>query len=156
MLLLTLLAPFYCTRVIETPHALVPVLALAPAILFACLGSVYRGYYEGLQNMIPTAASEVVEAVVKLGLGLFASYWVVSACTTEYAELGTVFSLSPASPDEAMFLPFPSRRPGLCWELPSALPAHCCIWRFVTKEEGTESRPDCTKAPQFRKAAGIP
>lgn len=103
MLLLTLLAPFYCTRVIETPHALVPVLALAPAILFACLGSVYRGYYEGLQNMIPTAASEVVEAVVKLGLGLFASYWVVSACTTEYAELGTVFSLSPASPDEAMF-----------------------------------------------------
>lgn len=104
MILLTLLAPFYCDRIIETPHALIPVLALAPAILFACLGSVYRGYYEGLQNMIPTAASEVVEAVVKLVLGLSVSHWVVSSRTAEYAELGTVFSLSPASPDEAMFL----------------------------------------------------
>ncbi len=104
MVLLTLAAPFYCNRVIETPHALIPVLALAPAILFACLGAVYRGYYEGLQNMVPTAASEVVEAIVKLGLGLSASRWAVSACTAEYAEFGTVFSLHPGSPDEAMFL----------------------------------------------------
>ncbi len=104
MVLLTVLAPFYCEQVIGTPNALLPVLALAPAILFACLSSVYRGYYEGLQEMRPTAASEVAEALVKLGAGLFLSRRVVSLCTAEYADAGTVFSLRPASPDEARLL----------------------------------------------------
>lgn len=102
--LLTLLAPFYCEKVIGTPNALAPVLALAPAILFACLGSVYRGYCEGLQNMVPTAVSEVLEALVKLCLGLALSRWVVERCLEEYGARGTVFSLTPAGPDEAMFL----------------------------------------------------
>ncbi|MDE6745915.1 MAG: oligosaccharide flippase family protein, partial [Oscillospiraceae bacterium] len=31
------------------------VLAIAPSIFFGCVTSVYRGYYEGLRNMIPTA-----------------------------------------------------------------------------------------------------
>lgn len=104
MVLMTLLAPLYCKKAIGNPNALAPVLALAPAILFACLGSVYRGYYEGLRDMVPTAVSEVAEALVKLALGLSVSRWVVSACTEEYASLGTVVSLRPASPDEAMFL----------------------------------------------------
>lgn len=104
MALMTLAAPLYCEKVIGNPNALAPVLALAPAILFACVGSVYRGYYEGLQNMTPTAVSEVAEALVKLFLGLFASRWVVSACSEEYADFGTVFSLQPATPDEAVFL----------------------------------------------------
>ncbi len=104
MTLMTLAAPLYCGRVIGAPHALAPVLALAPAILFACIASVYRGYYAGLQDMAPTAASEVAEALVKLCLGLSLSRWVVSACTEEYRAFGAVFSLTPASPDEAMFL----------------------------------------------------
>lgn len=104
MALMTCLAPFYCSSVIGNPMALAPVLALAPAVLFACLGSVYRGYYEGLQNMTPTAVSQIVEALVKLILGLSLSRWVVSTCTEEYAVSGTVFSFAPGSPDEARFL----------------------------------------------------
>ncbi len=104
MLLMTAVSPFYCIHVIENPLSLAPVLALAPAVLFACLGSVYRGYNEGLQNMVPTAASEVTEALVKLLLGLSLSHWVISSRTEEYALLGTVFSLCPSSPDEARFL----------------------------------------------------
>lgn len=104
MVLMTLLAPAYCERVIGAPYALAPMLALAPAVLFACLGSVYRGYYEGLRDMTPTAFSEVAEALVKLFLGLALSGWAVSSCTAEYAAGGTVFSIVPASPDEAKFL----------------------------------------------------
>lgn len=104
MVLMTLLAPLYCGSVIGNSNALYPMLALAPAILFACVGSVYRGYYEGLRNMTPTAVSEVVEAVVKLGIGLSAACAVVSVGTEEYAASGTVFGLVPASPDEAVFL----------------------------------------------------
>ena len=45
-------------------------LAIAPSILFCCMMSAYRGYYEGLRNMTPTAVSQVIEAIGKLFLGL--------------------------------------------------------------------------------------
>ncbi len=43
--------------------------AIAPALFFCCIMSAYRGYYEGLRNMYPTAASDVIEALGKLILG---------------------------------------------------------------------------------------
>ena len=46
-------------------------LAIAPSILFCSLASVYRGYFEGLKNMTPTAVSNIIEALGKLILGLF-------------------------------------------------------------------------------------
>ena len=55
-------APFY-VRAIGNGGALPAMFCLAPAILFSCLSSVYRGYYEGMSNMYPTAISEVMEAI---------------------------------------------------------------------------------------------
>lgn len=104
MVLMTAFAPMYCEKIIGSPYALAPVLALAPAILFACVGSVYRGYYEGLRSMTQTAVSEVIEAIVKLTVGLVLSRWVIARCTAEYAASGTVFSLRAESADEAKFL----------------------------------------------------
>ena len=108
MVLLTLLAPVYCRAVSGSQgawlYSLPPMLALAPAILFACVGAVYRGYFEGLRNMTPTACSEVVEALIKLILGLALSRWVVESCTREYAARGTVFSFVPPNADEAALL----------------------------------------------------
>lgn len=55
-----------------SPESFWAVTAIAPSVLFCCLASAYRGYYEGLYNMLPTAVSQVTESVVKavLGLGL--------------------------------------------------------------------------------------
>lgn len=55
-----------------SPESLYSVYAIAPSILFCCMASAYRGYYEGLYNMFPTAVSQVLESVVKavMGLGL--------------------------------------------------------------------------------------
>ena len=53
-------------------------IALAPSLLFVSLASVYRGYFQGKQNMIPTAISEVIEAVCKLGIGLVLAYLLLS------------------------------------------------------------------------------
>lgn len=44
--------------------------ALAPAVLFVCLASAVRGYYQGLGDMRPTAISQMLEAIGKLGFGL--------------------------------------------------------------------------------------
>lgn len=53
------------------------VLAIAPSIFFGCVTSVYRGYYEGLRNMIPTAVSQIAEGLVKLAAGLALCLWVL-------------------------------------------------------------------------------
>ena len=44
-------------------NALPAIYLLSPAILFSSMVPIYRGYYEGLRNMYPTALSEVVEAL---------------------------------------------------------------------------------------------
>ena len=99
-----LLAPLYCRWVPGAAYALAPMVALAPAVLLACAASVYRGYYEGLGNMVPTAFSQVLEAVVKLGLGLFWAWLVTDRCSQEYHAYGTVLGVSPGSQDRAAFL----------------------------------------------------
>lgn len=65
--------------------------ALAPTIVFGCLMSIYRGYFEGMRNMVPTAVSEIMEAAGKLILGLSAAAVVSTIGTNEYANYGTVF-----------------------------------------------------------------
>ena len=77
--------------VIDNPLSLYAMLALSPAILFSCLSSIYRGYYEGLRNMYPTAFSEVIEALGKLILGLSAAYLILQIGLEEFRAAGTVF-----------------------------------------------------------------
>ena len=60
-------------RFAENPNAFLAVFVMAPAIFFVCVSSSYRGYYEGLRNMYPTAWSQISEALVKLACGLLFS-----------------------------------------------------------------------------------
>lgn len=46
------------------------IIAIAPTLFFICLTSAYRGYFQGLRNMTPTAVSQTLEALGKLLLGL--------------------------------------------------------------------------------------
>ncbi len=52
-----------------TGSSLYSLLCVAPAIFFCCVISAYRGYYEGLNNMYPTAVSNIIEAACKLVFG---------------------------------------------------------------------------------------
>lgn len=61
-------------NLIDVPSATMAIAAIAPSVLFVSLNSSYRGYYQGRQNMIPTAVSEVIEAVCKLVLGIVLAY----------------------------------------------------------------------------------
>lgn len=53
------------------------ILMIAPSALFGCMSAVERGYYEGLQNMYPTAMSQAAEAVIKVICGLSFSGFVL-------------------------------------------------------------------------------
>ena len=51
--------------------------AIAPMALFICISSAARGFFQGHQNMMPTAVSQVVEALGKLFLGLLLAVWAI-------------------------------------------------------------------------------
>lgn len=89
--LLMSVGTFIYANVINAPDVKYATLTLAPTIFFACLMSIYRGYYEGLRNMTPTAISEIIEALCKLSLGLLASTNIISIGMNEYHNSGTVF-----------------------------------------------------------------
>jgi len=50
--------------------AIYAILAMCPSVFFCCMMGAYRGYNEGMRNMIPTATSQVIEALGKLIIGL--------------------------------------------------------------------------------------
>lgn len=72
--LMLLVAYPYTKYVVGYTENIWCVLAIAPSIFFCCCMSTFRGYYEGMQNMMPTAISQVIEAVSKLGIGLAVTY----------------------------------------------------------------------------------
>ncbi len=47
---------------------------LAPSVLLVSAISVFRGYFQGRNQMLPTALSEIVEQIVKVGFGLLFAY----------------------------------------------------------------------------------
>lgn len=90
--LIFLLAKPFCEIIVKSPQSYLSVLVIAPSVFFGCVMSVYKGYYEGLRNMYPTALSQVAEALVKLVVGLGFCYWVL-------ANESTVLAYIPAEKD---------------------------------------------------------
>lgn len=84
---------FVYIKFIHQPNAIYCILALAPAVFFYCLISIYRGYYEGMRNMYPTAASTVIEDIVKLFIGLTCSYVILTYLLGIYKKTGLVFGV---------------------------------------------------------------
>jgi stage V sporulation protein B len=68
-------------------------LAIAPSIFFVCLISAFRGYFQGFQNMIPTAASQILEQIVKVGVGIsLASLFIGTSVTM--AVFGAILAIT--------------------------------------------------------------
>ena len=56
------------------PDAWFAILCLGPCALLMCLMSAYRGYFQGQENMRPTSNSQMLEAFIKLIIGLAAAF----------------------------------------------------------------------------------
>ena len=76
---------------------------IAPAILFVAILSVYRGYFQGQLNMIPTAVSGVIEQVGRLFFGLFFARRFVKFGVI-YGVLGAVVGISVSELFALLFL----------------------------------------------------
>ena len=60
---------------IGNTNAVMCIAAIAPMVMFVCVSSAVRGFFQGHQNMMPTAISQIIEALGKLLLGLALAVW---------------------------------------------------------------------------------
>lgn len=110
-LLLALAVPF--SRMVGSPMNYISIMAVAPCILFCCMMSSFRGYYEGLKNMTPTGVSQVIEASVKLVFGISATYFCMKKWRADFAAdfaddgIATVFGIEVKSEAEALSAMYP-------------------------------------------------
>lgn len=58
------------TYILQNEKAVYAVQVLSVSVLCTCLCSAFRGYAQGHMNMVPTAISQIIEALCKLFLGL--------------------------------------------------------------------------------------
>ena len=59
------------SRALGMASSSISLVAISPALLVISITAAFRGYFQGLQLMSPTAASQVSEQVVKLAAGIY-------------------------------------------------------------------------------------
>ena len=94
-------------RYVSSIHALPSILCIAPSVFFCCAMSSYRGYYEGLRNMTPTAVSQVIEALGKLVLGIGLAWGVMQLGLRQFESTGTVFGKAAETKEIAYSFIYP-------------------------------------------------
>ena len=74
----------------DLSEAVTAMKAIAPAILFVPAMAVFRGFFQGLQNMKPTALSQLTEQAFRVVIGLMLAFALIGY-GTEYAAAGGTF-----------------------------------------------------------------
>lgn len=89
-------------NLIDSPLTVYALRAVAPTLFFSCISASYRGYFQGFQNMVPTAISQLIEAVGKLLFGVLFAYAAMRAgkdvaTIAAYAMLGLSLGVAIAT-----------------------------------------------------------
>ena len=81
--------------------------ALSPAVFCVCLLACMRGYTQGQGNMTPTAVSQILEALCKLGIGLsLAWYFLKLGQGVEISAAGAILGVTVGTVLSMVFLIF--------------------------------------------------
>ncbi len=78
---------------IGNPDAYYAMVAISPALLFVPIMAVFRGYFQGLQQMEPTAISQLIEQAVRVAVGLTLAVVLLSK-GLDIAAAGATFGTS--------------------------------------------------------------
>ncbi len=65
-------------RLMDSEASYLCIMAISPTLFFICISSAMRGYFQGHQNMVPTAISEITEAIGKFAIGIALGYYAIS------------------------------------------------------------------------------
>jgi PST family polysaccharide transporter len=76
----------------EDERLILPLRSVSFALLVVPVMAAIRGYFQGHQNMVPTAISQIVEQMVRVATILILSYWLIhNQYDAYYAGAGAVF-----------------------------------------------------------------
>ncbi|MGI6575792.1 MAG: putative polysaccharide biosynthesis protein [bacterium] len=75
---------------LQDRRAYYAVISIAPAIFFVSVMSAFRGFFQGMQTMVPTAMSQLVEQLVRAATALLLAYYLFG-WGIEYAAAGAAF-----------------------------------------------------------------
>lgn len=62
------------SKIFNSPGSALPLRVMAPTILVFAIMGVFRGFFQGHGNMIPTSLSQIVEQVVHAAVSIWASW----------------------------------------------------------------------------------
>ena len=91
----------------KTNEVIPAIIAITPSIFFCCMMSIYRGYYNGLRNMNPTAISQVIEAIGKMIFGIAAAKLTITYGYSQFESGAKVFGKVCETESEAMSAIYP-------------------------------------------------
>jgi stage V sporulation protein B len=92
--LICLLASTWITEHLLTDSRVyVTFLSMSPIILIVAVSSVLRGYFQGRQNMIPTATSQIVETLIRIVMVLVFAYFMLPY-GIQYAAAGAMIGVT--------------------------------------------------------------
>lgn len=93
-------AGFITRRFIGNENAKYAVIAILPCVFLTTVTAIYRGYYEGLRNMLPTAISQITESLVRVTAGIGFAYGAQIYARSCFVNGRAVFGVFPASEAE--------------------------------------------------------
>ena len=97
--------------ILSNPGATLAIRALAGTCLFVCIISAFRGYAQGHANMVPTATSQVFEALGKLLVGIVLAWFFMSRGEgTEKAAAGAIAGVTVGALIALVYLIYNFRR----------------------------------------------
>lgn len=121
--LLMMVFPNAFANAIDNAEAAKSIFVLGPSVLLCCLMSAYRGYTQGLSDMVPTSVSQVLEVLGKLIFGLALSWiFVKKGLGLPTAAAGAIAGVTIGSFAALMYIVIYKRRMDKRSGAPAALP----------------------------------
>ena len=98
-------------RIMGDTEANWSIVALAPAVVIVCMTSAFRGYCQGLKNMIPTAFGQIIEESGKLVIGLVLAWILIrQGKDLSIASGGAIFGVTAGAAGALIYMYLYKRR----------------------------------------------
>ena len=100
-----LAATWLAQNVVADPRAVYAMWALAPSIFFMSLMAAFRGYFQGWQEMVPSAISQVIEQLVRVVVAMILAVILLKQ-GLEHAAAGAAFGATAGGAAGLIYLGF--------------------------------------------------
>lgn len=86
-------AKYISNNLLHEPRAYLSILIFSPVLIVVSSSSIFKGFFQGLINMVPASVSEIVEQIVRVFLTLYL-FSVFTGMKLEYAAAIAVFGIA--------------------------------------------------------------